>query len=572
MKKIKSVLFALFVFIIVIFPVFNVSAAVSGRYYPFNIENYDVKIDVAEDNILHVTENIDVNFNEAQHGIYRTIPRRFNVEREDGSISNAKIKVKHFRCSDNYNMSTTGDEYSIRIGDSDETITGRHTYQLSYDYIIGVDLLDGADEFYFNIIGTEWETTIENVTFEINMPKEFDSSKLGFSAGFYGATGTEAVDYSVDGNTITGKMTMPLGYREGLTTRLELPEGYFQIDTKRQNMSVVSLITIPAVVLLAVLIIWAKFGKDKKIVDVVEFYPPEGMNCVDVAYWYKGAVTGEDVVPLLIELANEGYLTINDNKTGSYVIKKIKSYDGDDESKKTFMNGLFMRGETTYKSRLEKDFYVYIDMIRNSYNTHRNRRKVFVNHSLTMRIVCWAVIIGFIFVNCLIFEDSYQTAPCIYALIGGFVIYLCAFILSFFVRKRTDDGHRMLQMINGFKIFLETAEKEKLEALVEDDPQYFYNILPYTYVLGVSKKWVEKFESIAVEPPVWCTSDYRGLGYIYFINSTFRDCSRAMLVRPVETGDSSGHSLGGGSGVSGGGFSGGGVSGGGFGGGGGGSW
>ena len=39
-----------------------------------------------------------------------------------------------------------------------------------------------------------------------------------------------------------------------------------------------------------------------------------------------------------------------------------------------------------------------------------------------------------------------------------------------------------------------------------------------------------------------------------------------------ETGDSSGHSLGGGSGVSGGGFSGGGVSGGGFGGGGGGSW
>ncbi len=77
-------------------------------------------------------------------------------------------------------------------------------------------------------------------------------------------------------------------------------------------------------VLLAVLIIWAKLGKDKKIVDVVEFYPPEGMNCVDVAYWYKGAVTGEDVVPLLIELANEGYLTINDNKTGSYVIKKIK--------------------------------------------------------------------------------------------------------------------------------------------------------------------------------------------------------------------------------------------------------
>ncbi len=34
-------------------------------------------------------------------------------------------------------------------------------------------------------------------------------------------------------------------------------------------------------------------------------------------------------------------------------------------------------------------------------------------------------------------------------------------------------GTRMLQMINGFKIFLETAEKEKLEALVEDDRNIF---------------------------------------------------------------------------------------------------
>lgn len=571
MKKVKSLLCSLFILIIAVLPACNAFAA-GEKYYPYVINNYDVKIDVDEDNILHITETIDVNFNEARHGIYRTIPRRFAVEREDGSSSNAKIKVKHFQCSDDYDLSSTGDEYTIQIGDANRTITGSHTYVLSYDYIIGKDLLEGADEFYYNIIGTEWDTAIQNVTFEINMPKEFDSSKLGFSAGYKGEVGTEAVDYSVDGNRITGKMTMPLGSRMGLTARLELPKGYFQIDKSKENMSVAGLIILPCVLLIAVLVIWRIFGKDKKVIDVVEFYPPEGMNCVDVAYWYKGAVTGEDVVPLLIELANEGYLTINE-RDGSYIIKRVKSYDGDDQSKKTFMNGLFMHGDTTYKSRLEKDFYIYIDMIKESYNTSRNRRKVFVNHSLTMRIICWVFIIGFMFVNYMIFEDSYQTASCIYALIGGYVIYLCAFIISFFVRKRTDDGHRMLQMINGFKIFLETAEKEKLETLVEDDPQYFYNILPYTYVLGVSKKWVEKFEPIAMEPPVWCGTDYYGLGYIYFINSTFRDCIRSMQVRPVETGGSSGgHSLGSGSGVSGGGFSGGGMSGGGFGGGGGGSW
>lgn len=565
MKKVKSLLCSLFILIIAVLPAFNAFAA-GEKYYAYVIDNYDVKIDVAEDNILHITETIDVNFNEARHGIYRTIPRRFAVEREDGSSSNAKIKVKHFQCSDDYDLSSTGDEYTIQIGDADRTITGSHTYVLSYDYIIGKDLLEGADEFYYNIIGTEWDTVIKNAAFEINMPKAFDNSKLGFSAGYEGEIGTEAVDYSVDGNRITGKMTMPLGSRMGLTARLELPEGYFQIDKSKENMSVAGLLTLPCILLIAVLIIWRIFGKDKKVIDVVEFYPPEGMNCVDVAHWYKGSVDGEDVVPLLIELANEGYLTIDDDKSGSYVIKRVKSYEGTDQSKKTFMNGLFKHGDITYKSRLENDFYVYIDMIKNSYNTGKNKKNVFMKNSLWMRAVCWLLIACFVFFSFGIFSESYQTLPCIYAFGGGFIIYLCAFVISFFVRKRTDDGHKMLQRIKGFKIFLETAEKEKLEALVEENPQYFYNILPYAYVLGVSKKWVEKFEPIAMEPPVWCGADYRGFGYIYFINSTFRDCNRIMQSRPVETNGGSG------SGVSGGGFSGGGITGGGFGGGGGGSW
>ena len=41
-----------------------------------------------------------------------------------------------------------------------------------------------------------------------------------------------------------------------------------------------------------------------------------------------------------------------------------------------------------------------------------------------------------------------------------------------------------------FKEFLEKVEKEKLEELVFQDPNYFYNILPFTYVLEVSDKWI----------------------------------------------------------------------------------
>ena len=43
--------------------------------------------------------------------------------------------------------------------------------------------------------------------------------------------------------------------------------------------------------------------------------------------------------------------------------------------------------------------------------------------------------------------------------------------------------------------------------MVEKEPEYFYNILPYTYALDVSDKWVEQFENIAVEPPSWYYSN-----------------------------------------------------------------
>ncbi len=37
---------------------------------------------------------------------------------------------------------------------------------------------------YFNLIGNEWDTEIENVTFNIKMPKPFNEENLGFSSGY----------------------------------------------------------------------------------------------------------------------------------------------------------------------------------------------------------------------------------------------------------------------------------------------------------------------------------------------------------------------------------------------------
>ena len=94
--------------------------------------------------------------------------------------------------------------------------------------------------------------------------------------------------------------------------------------------------------------------------------------------------------------------------------------------------------------------------------------------------------------------------------------------------------------------------------------RYFYNILPYAYVLGVSDAWIKQFEGIAIAPPDWYESadtfDY--YRFNRSLNRTIHSASRVMNSIPQSSGGSS----------SGGGFSGGGFSGGGSGGGGVSSW
>lgn len=100
--------------------------------------------------------------------------------------------------------------------------------------------------------------------------------------------------------------------------------------------------------------------------------------------------------------------------------------------------------------------------------------------------------------------------------------------------KRTPYGKEMLGKLKSFKRFLETAEKSQLEALVSENPQYFYDILPYTYALGVSDVWIRQFETIALQAPDWYETDYSFDIYKFghFMNHTMKIAENVMSSSP----------------------------------------
>ncbi len=559
-------------------------------------------------------------------GIFRKIPLKNNVERLDGTKSSNRAKITNISVSENYKTSKENGYEVIKIGNSSQTVKGMHTYTIKYTYDIGKDPLENADELYYNLIGYEWDTSISNITFKITMPKTFEESSLGFSSGTKGSTDNSKIFYSVDGNIISGYVIGALNSKEALTVRLTLPEGYFTSTSTNTDIYAILIIIFSLICVLIAYILWAKYGKDDKVIETVEFYPPEGYNSAEVGFLYEGTSNTPAVISLLIYLANKGYLKIEETEqkgifknSKGFKIVKLKEYDGDNENEEIFFKGLFKRRKTSVTAAdLYDSFYTTLHKIQNNLNSKENKNKIFEASSkgkgkwliimiitlfilitvkpileyseMGVEVIPFALLfpgIGFtILIGSLIGTIK---IPKIFAIIWGgmfggipwvafvlptltqnimyLIMYIvgviCIAVILLFAKimpKRTPYGNEILGKLRGFKTFLKTAEKPQLESLVKQNPEYFYNILPYTYALGVSDVWINQFETIALRAPDWysSTDDFNMHTFGNFMNTTMKSATSAMSSSPSS--DSSGGSSGGGS------------SGGGSGGGGGGSW
>ena len=127
--------------------------------------------------------------------------------------------------------------------------------------------------------------------------------------------------------------------------------------------------------------------------------------------------------------------------------------------------------------------------------------------------------------------------------------------------KLTEQGEIILGKVDGFKEFIEVAEKDKLEMLVDENPNYFFDILPYAIVLNVTDKWSDKFNDLVSEPPKWYNSNsfstFNATSFTNSMSNTISSISNTMTSSPRSSSSSSSSSSGGSSGGGGGGGGGG---------------
>ena len=142
------------------------------------------------------------------------------------------------------------------------------------------------------------------------------------------------------------------------------------------------------------------------------------------------------------------------------------------------------------------------------------------------------------------------------------------FIFYHLMKAPTIYGRRIMDQIEGFKLYLSVAEKQGLAMRnpPEKTPQLFEKFLPYALALDVENQWSEQFSDVLARAgmgseysPTWYTGDnWHSLGASGMANNLGSSFSSAISSSSSPPGSSSGGGGGGSSGGGGGGGGGGG--------------
>jgi len=525
----------------------------------FVINNYHILVTLTNDQTFQVTETIQVTFSTERHGIYRDIPLCFTtIDGKRNRLLLYDVEVDGFK----QKLSRSDCNLNIRIGDPDLYVDGEQTYVIHYTVDHGYLYEENHTEFYWNLIGDQWTVPIYNATFEIRLPDDVTLTDEDIK-GYAGLSGMQqqklTYQYNRASNTITGATTDTLSSFHALTMAVRLPReaiakpGKFEYAWKRYG-----LLAIPIGLFLAMMGVFARFGWDKPVVKMVEFYPPEELTPSEAGAFIDDQSNNRDLIALIPYWGAEGLIKMEEKDKEGWVskndyelVKLAELPPGRPDYEQTIFDGLFSGRDRVSMEDLKNKFYVTMSLAKKKLKKEVIGKNVYTKSSiewdnlfpLTYFIAFAGMIVA------IIINKAF--------LIAGF---LPLFIISIFVQqkmlRKNPEGRKLYQKVLGFKMFIQKAEKDRLEYLLKEDASYFDKTLPYAVAYGLSDKWTQKFDGLFTSPPSWYV--YHGHSHPNSFNSfssgfgsNIKTVQSAFSSAPSSSG--SGGSSGGGGGGGGGG-------------------
>ncbi|MFN3396323.1 MAG: DUF2207 domain-containing protein [Thermodesulfovibrionales bacterium] len=551
----------------------------------FTITRFHSDIIVREDSSFVVKEEIFVEFHRPRHGIYREIP--FKYIDEMGRTIRTPLKVLSVTDDSGrkwrFRVSRRGNVINIRIGDPDIYLTGNQEYIITYTVKNALLYFNDHDELYWNVTGDQWRADIKQASAIVMLPTGKRSRQL-WAACYTGSHGSRetACSHAEEGSTaeyITKRalrpgegFTIAFGWDKGIT----MPPPAWKRFLWRVALEENWVFVLPVISLFTMSYLWFRRGRDPVKGHVMVRYEPPRFNNRPLSPAEVGCLIDErmdprDITSSIVGLAVKGYIKIEEtvkeglilDSTDYYLSKQKEPDENIDLFEKTLMEKLFPgRSPGILVSTMKNKFYLNIDTLKDTLYRELINKGFFPRNPEKVRqfyiFVGIAIIFALSFLTIFLFPSTEFKG-----IIAGILSGLLVIGFSRYMPAKTITGSRAYLEVEGFKEFLNRAEKDRIIRM--GDKELFSKFLPYAIALDVVDNWADAFEDVYQEPPDWyvSTGGVRAFSPGRFsssLSSFTSSLGSAAFSSPRGSGTGSGGSGGGG------------FSGGGFGGGGGGSW
>ena len=566
------------------------------------IQSFDSQININKDGTIDVNETIVYDFADLQkHGIYRNIS--YIKENKDGKeyiLEFSNISVTDEKGNKyNYKKSNENQNIVLKIGDANKTITGVHTYVISYKVKGALTYFSEHDELYWNVNGNEWDIAIDKVKATIMFPESIPSNNLK-GACYTGVKNEKKSECTVlisNGKIVFESNNILKSY-EGMTIVTSFPIDIVAVlqaqELQKFTDTLIGKIVMAGLLLgilfwyviypIKVIIKWYLYGRDPKVSGPVRawFDPPKTKRGRVLTPAETGSLIDEtvnlrDISSMIVSLAQRGYYKIVEKKKKDFYFIKKKGFEGDSSLlsfEKKFLEKVFTTSDETIS--IDKKLYSTLQGISDKLVTNLVPEKVSTSDEVRLKdkklystvqdisdkLYTNLVVEDFFPKNPKSTRTFYSTIAIVAAVTFNFHLMIIALTFGRFMPRKTVFGAKATSIAKSLKNFLSSQERQ-LEFQAKNQ-MMFEKLLPYAVAFGVEKIWAERFKDIDIKPPDWYEGkDMTVFNSVIFASSLGRSLS-SFRSSATPTTSSKGFS----SGFS----SGGGFSGGGGGGGGGGSW
>lgn len=536
------------------------------------ILSFHSDIQIQADASMIVTETIRVRAegHNIRRGIYREFPTRYRDRAGNRLVVDFEV-LGLDRNGEPEIFSVIERANGVRVdfgGDDFLPVPAEYEYALRYRTDRQIGYFENHDELYWNVTGLGWDFLIESASATVSLPERIPADTIHME-GYTGPFGATGQDYTVSvGDGQAGiRTTASLPNRNGLTLVMSFPKGILHepdLEERvryllRDNLGVLLGLLAFCASLAWLLLAWSRVGRDPKRGVIFPHYaPPVGFSPASTRYIMRMGYDNKAFTAAVVSLAVKGHVRILQTSK-EYTLQKLDSTQELAAGEKALLDKLFTKGKVL---ELTNDNHAIVSKARSA---HRNSlRKNYLNTYFKN--------------NGRYLLPSLIGSTCVVTLIvalGAFVPLVILFLIlilvlhgifAWLLKAPTGEGRRLMDNLEGFKLYLEVAEKDDLNVAhpPELTPELFERFLPFAIALGVEQAWAERFEKVFAKLEETQGVSYRPLWYAGAFNTRrMGDFSKSVSSAMNTAISSAATPPGSSSGSGGGGFSGGGGGGGG---------